>query len=93
MGQYDNLFELIEVGGVIIFNCIVCVFYGMFLCGDDLIVYYQVWVKGGVGMLMFEVINVYFSVLGVFFLWLDDCILFYEKFFKIIVFYGMKFFQ
>ncbi len=93
MGQYDNLFEPIEVGGVTIPNRIVRAPHGTLLRGDDLIAYHEARAKGGVGMSTLEATNVHPSAPGALPLWSDDCIPFYEKLSKTIAPHGMKLFQ
>lgn len=93
MGQYDNLFEPIEVGGVTIPNRVVRAPHGTLLLGDDLIAYHEARAKGGVGMSTLEATNVHPSAPGALPLWSDECIPFYEKLSKTIAPYGMKLFQ
>jgi 2,4-dienoyl-CoA reductase-like NADH-dependent reductase (Old Yellow Enzyme family)/thioredoxin reductase len=93
MGQYDNIFQPIQVGGVTIPNRIVRAPHGTLLFGDDLIAYHEARAKGGVGMSTLEATSVHAHAPGRIPLWSDDCKPFYEKLVKTIEPHGMKLFQ
>jgi len=93
MGQYDNLFEPIDVGGVRIPNRIVRAAHGTGLYGEQLIAYHEARAKGGVGMSTLEASGVHPSApIGVR-LTSDKCIAFYEAISSRMAPYGMKLFQ
>lgn len=93
MGQYDNLFEPIQVGGISIPNRIVRSAHGTGLHGDEMIAYHEARAKGGVGMSTLEAVSVHAGAPSRIPLWSDDCIPFYERLTKRIAPHGMKLFQ
>ena len=74
MALYDNLFEPVQVGNIIIKNRIVRSPHGTGLGGEDLIAYHEARAKGGVGMSTIQATGVHRGAPSGIPLFSDDCL-------------------
>ena len=90
MTLYQNLFEPITVGKVVVKNRIVRSPHSTGLAGDNLISYHETRARGGVGMSSVEATSVHPSAPGAIQLYSDECIPFLEKLANRVHPHGMK---
>lgn len=93
MARYDNLFQPIRVGGVVIPNRICRSAHSTGLAGEDLIAYHEARARGGVGMSTLEATGVHPSAPSAIPLYSDACLPFYEALVRRCAPHGMKLFQ
>ena len=93
MGQYDKLFEPIQVGGITIPNRIVRAPHGTHLAGEGLIAYHEARAKGGVGMSTVQATSVHPSAPQGIRLFEDSCMPFLEELTSRVHKHGMKIFH
>jgi len=93
VARYDNLFQPIEVGPVVVPNRIVRSAHGALLHGEALIAYHEARARGGVGMSTLEATSVHPGAPSRLPLWSDDVLPFYREIAGRVRPYGMKLFQ
>ncbi|MDB5482450.1 MAG: fadH [Caulobacteraceae bacterium] len=93
MARYDNLFQPIQVGPVVIPNRIVRSAHGTLLHGESLIAYHEARARGGVGMSTLEATSVHPGAPSRLPLYSDEVLPFYEEISGRVHAHGMKLFQ
>ncbi|MGI9327578.1 MAG: FAD-dependent oxidoreductase [Pseudomonadales bacterium] len=91
--MYEQLFEPIQVGGVVIPNRIVRAPHGTHLKGEDLIAYHEARARGGVGMSTVSATSVHPMAPDNIPLWSDKCMGFLEALSSRVHQHGMKMFH